>query len=102
MLISLKNNNVIKRIKIGNAEQLQHPAFNSQGDKIIGIRLSQHGTALCEIDLNNNKITNLTPWGNQQYERPQYLSGMKIITKANFNGIDNIYSIDLISGKNSF
>jgi hypothetical protein len=98
-LISLKNNSIIKRVKIGNAEQLQHPAFNPQGDKIIGIRLSQHGTALCEIDLNNNKITNLTPWGNQQYERPQYLSGMKIITKANFNGIDNIYSIDLISGK---
>jgi hypothetical protein len=98
-LISLKNNNVIKRIKIGNAEQLQHPAFNAEGDKIIGIRLSQYGTALCEIDLNNNKITNLTPWGNQQYERPQYLSGMTIITKANFNGIDNIYSIDLLSGK---
>lgn len=98
-LISLKNNSIIKRIKIGNSEQLQHPAFNPKGDKIIAIRLSESGTALCEIDLKNDKITNLTPWDNQQYERPQYLSGMKIITKANFNGIDNIYSIDLLSGK---
>lgn len=98
-LISLENNTVVKRIKIGNDEQLQHPAFNSEGDKIIAIRLSQSGTALCEIDLKNDKITNLTTWGNQQYERPQYLSGNKIITKANFNGIDNIYAIDLLSGK---
>ncbi len=98
-LISLKNSSIIKRIKIGNAEQLQHPSFSPEGNKIIGIRLSQSGTALCEIDLEKNKITNLTAWGNQQYERPQYLSGMKVMTKANFNGIDNIYTIDLLSGK---
>ncbi|MDR2269831.1 MAG: hypothetical protein LBF27_02890 [Sphingobacterium sp.] len=97
-LISLKNGSVIKRIKTEGAEQLQHPAFNPAGDKIIAIRLSEIGTALCEIDLNTDKISNLTPWGSQQYERPQYLPGMDIIVKANFNGIDNIYKIDRRSG----
>ncbi|PUV24653.1 TolB family protein [Sphingobacterium athyrii] len=97
-LISLKNGSVIKRVKTPGSEQLQHPAFNATGDKIIAIRLSEIGTALCEIDLKNDKITNLTPWGNQQYERPQYLPGMNILVKANFNGIDNIYKIDRQSG----
>lgn len=97
-LISLKNGSVIKRIKTEGAEQLQHPAFNPAGDKIIAIRLSEIGTALCEIDLNTDKISNLTPWGSQQYERPQYLPGMDIMVKANFNGIDNIYRIDRRSG----
>lgn len=97
-LISLKNGSVIKRIKTEGAEQLQHPAFNPAGDKIIAIRLSEIGTALCEIDLNTDKISNLTPWGSQQYERPQYLPGMDIMVKANFNGIDNIYKIDRRSG----
>lgn len=97
-LISLKNGSVIKRIKTPGSEQLQHPAFNATGDKIIAIRLSEIGTALCEFDLKNDKITNLTPWGNQQYERPQYLPGMNILVKANFNGIDNIYKIDRQSG----
>ncbi|MDF2518880.1 MAG: hypothetical protein K0R59_4176 [Sphingobacterium sp.] len=97
-LISLKNGSVIKRIKVGESEQLQHPAFNTEGDKVIAIRLSEMGTALCEIDLKNDEITNLTSWGNQQYERPQYLSGMDILVKANFNGIDNIYKINRQSG----
>ncbi|OOG18439.1 hypothetical protein BWD42_00125 [Sphingobacterium sp. CZ-UAM] len=97
-LISLKNGSVIKRIKVAGSEQLQHPAFNTEGDKVIAIRLSEMGTALCEIDLKNNEITNLTSWGNQQYERPQYLSGMDILVKANFNGIDNIYKINRQSG----
>lgn len=97
-LISLKNGSVIKRIKVGESEQLQHPAFNTEGDKVIAIRLSEMGTALCEIDLKNDEITNLTTWGNQQYERPQYLSGMDILVKANFNGIDNIYKINRQSG----
>ncbi|WP_343558509.1 hypothetical protein [Sphingobacterium sp.] len=97
-LISLKNGSVIKRIKAAGFEQLQHPAFNTQGDKIIAIRLSEMGTALCEIDLKNDEITNLTSWGNQQYERPQYLSGMNILVKANFNGIDNVYKINRQTG----
>ncbi|WP_293881706.1 hypothetical protein [Sphingobacterium sp. UBA1498] len=97
-LISLKNNTVVKRIKISDAEQLQHPAFNAQGDKVIAIRLSQTGTAICEIDLKSDKITNLTAWGSQQFERPQYLSSTKIMAKAKFNGIDNIYTIDLLTG----
>lgn len=97
-LISLKNGSVIKRIKVAGSEQLQHPAFNTEGDKVIAIRLSEMGTALCEIDLKNDEITNLTSWGNQQYERPQYLSGMDILVKANFNGIDNIYKINRQSG----
>ncbi|RKO71872.1 hypothetical protein D7322_10800 [Sphingobacterium puteale] len=93
-LISLKNGSVIKRIKTADSEQLQHPAFNPTGDKVIAIRLSEIGTALCEIDLKSDKITNITSWGDQQYERPQYLTGMDILVKANFNGIDNIYKID--------
>lgn len=97
-LISLKNGSIVKRVKMNDSEQLQHPAFSPEGDKIIAIRLADAGTALCEIDLKNDKITNLTAWGNQQYERPQYLSGMKIMVKANFNGIDNIYTIDRESG----
>ncbi len=98
-LISLENGSITKRIRLADGEQLQHPAFNPSGDKIVAIRLSENGTALCEIDLKLERITNLTPWGNQQYERPQYLSGMDIIAKANFNGIDNIYLIDRHSGK---
>ena len=96
-LISVKNGSILKRIKLTDSEQLQQPAFSPDGNKIIAIRLSEMGTALCEIDLKNDKITNLTDWGNQQYERPQYLSGMNILVKANFNGIDNIYRIDLKS-----
>lgn len=97
-LINLKNHQTIKRIKIGDSQQLQHPSFNIAGDKIVAIRLSEIGTSLCEIDLKTDRISTITPWGNQQYERPQYLSDINIIVKANFNGIDNIYLIDLLSG----
>lgn len=76
---------------------IQSPAFNSTSTMLTYISVTEQGKALWTVDENGktNKIITETA---QQLSRPVFI-GAHIAFNAHYNGIDNIYSVDPMSGK---
>ncbi|TCD04461.1 hypothetical protein EZ449_17650 [Pedobacter frigidisoli] len=77
-------------------EILQTPSFDKTGNRIAYIGVSEKGKNLWLME--GDKKTRLISNSRQQLSRPIFL-GDKIVINAHFNGIDNIYSIDITSKK---
>ncbi|TDG36322.1 hypothetical protein EZJ43_07280 [Pedobacter changchengzhani] len=75
---------------------LQTPSFNQSGNKIAYISVSEKGKSLNVLENSENTIliTNVR----QQLSRPIFIND-RIAFNAHYNGIDNIYDIDVDSKK---
>ncbi|WP_262246734.1 TolB family protein [Parapedobacter soli] len=71
---------------------LQTPAFDPTGTKIVATGISEKGAAIIELDIPTASYSYLLDWQLQQIERPVY-AGNRIVFKAHFNGIDNLYAL---------
>lgn len=76
---------------------LQTPAFDESGNKVAYIGVSEKGKALYTVD-RTGKTEQLIAPTQQQLTRPVFIN-QQIAFNAHYNGIDNIYSIDVISKK---
>jgi len=76
---------------------IQTPSFNSSGSTITYISVSESGKALWTVDDKDRakKIIKETP---QQLSRPVFINS-GIAFNAHYSGIDNIYEVDVQSGK---
>ena len=72
---------------------LQTPAFDLTGTKIVATGISEKGAAIIELDIPTAMYSCLLDWQYQQIERPIYADG-RIVFKAHFNDIDNLYALD--------
>lgn len=82
----------LNSISMPEGLHIQQPQYHPSGDKIITIGVSEKGTNLVEINLVDEKITMLTPWSNQQIERPIYHKN-DVIFKTNMNNKDDIFKL---------
>jgi hypothetical protein len=84
---------------IPNPENLhiQTPSFNNDGSVITYVTVSEAGKAIWTVDETGQtrKIVRETI---QQLGRPVFIN-QSIAFNAHYNGIDNVYSIDISSGK---
>ncbi|MBB2150745.1 hypothetical protein [Pedobacter gandavensis] len=76
---------------------LQTPSFNPDGTAIAFIAVTEQGKELRQLD-RNGKTEVLIPFSQQQLSRPIYFS-KGIAFNAHYNGIDNIYYLDIASKK---
>lgn len=76
---------------------LQTPSFDESGNTIAYISVSEKGKALHTIN-RSGEIRELIAPTQQQLTRPVFI-GQQIAFNAHYNGIDNIYEIDVISKK---
>ena len=67
---------------------LQTPSFHPKSDKLLAVGISAQGSAL--VELSGGVYRRLTPWMDQQLERPIYYAE-DVIFKAHLQGRDNIY-----------
>jgi hypothetical protein len=76
---------------------IQTPSFDATGNTITFISVNENGKALWTVDQlgRKRKIIRDTP---QQLSRPVYFRD-RIAFNAHYNGIDNIYDVDPVSGK---
>lgn len=76
---------------------IQTPAFNKTGSVITYISVTEKGKALWTVDTNGKteKLISETP---QQLSRPVFINS-GIAFNAHYNGINNIYNVDVISKK---
>ncbi len=72
---------------------LQTPAFNARGDKLIVTATGKEGQTMCEIIRAEASFTQIMPFQQQQLSKPSYLED-KILFRAHYNGLDNIYSFN--------
>ncbi|WP_131538085.1 TolB-like translocation protein [Pedobacter nototheniae] len=75
---------------------LQTPNFDATGNKIAYIGVNEKGKNLILLNDGNKKL--LITDSRQQLSRPIFIDD-KIGFNAHFNGIDNIYDIDITTGK---
>jgi len=76
---------------------LQTPAFNSTGSVITYISVNEKGKALWTVD-DNGKTEKIISETQQQLSRPVFI-GSHIAFNAHYNGINNIYDVDVVSKK---
>lgn len=76
---------------------LQMPAFNSTGELITYLSVTEKGKALWTVDM-AGKTSKVISETQQQLSRPVFI-GDRIMLNAHYNGIDNIYEADPRSGK---
>ena len=93
VLLQTTTGKIIERIPAPHNMMLQTPAFDASGTKIITVGVTREGTALMEFNSATRQFRQLTDWQAQQLERPSYINN-RIIFKAHYNGIDNIYSLN--------
>ena len=78
-------------------EILQTPAFDESGNKVAYIGVSEKGKAFYTTG-RSRKTEQLIPPSQQQLTRPVFVN-QQIAFNAHYSGVDNIYSIDVISKK---
>ncbi|MGK6349698.1 hypothetical protein [Parapedobacter sp. DT-150] len=96
VLLDTDNGDIIGRFPSPANIQLQTPAFDETGSKVIATGISRQGAALVELDIPSATYRILLGWEAQQFERPTYADG-QIVFKAHYNGIDNLYALDTLT-----
>ncbi|WP_164122182.1 hypothetical protein [Sphingobacterium sp. xlx-130] len=69
---------------------LQQPQFNASGTEVVAIAVSEKGTNLLHINLQDKSFSTLLDWSNIQIERPIF-DKEDIIFKANYGNKDDIF-----------
>jgi hypothetical protein len=97
IVMDAQNGKIIRTYPNPQNLLIQTPSFNSDGSVITYISVSEQGKALWTVnkDGRTRKIIAETP---QQLSRPVFLDA-NIAFNAHYSGIDNIYDVDVISGK---
>jgi len=77
---------------------LQTPSFNKSATQITYISVTEKGKSLWVMDNQDQKKTQLISNTRQQLSRPVFIDN-GIAFNAHYNGVDNIYNIDLATKK---
>lgn len=97
-VFDLITGSVISRIKTPGNQYLFTPRWDEKGGKLFAVLLSEKGKYLVSVDLKTKKFDPLT---NPTYAnlRNPFWHENKLIFTADFSGVDNLYWLDIGSGK---
>lgn len=73
---------------------LQTPQYHASGKRIVYLSVTQLGKAIEEVNLETKEVRIKLPYQPQLIARPTY-AGDDILFKAHYNGIDNIYRLNI-------
>jgi hypothetical protein len=97
IVMDAENGKILRTVANPDNLQIQTPSFNGDGSLITYVSVSELGKAIWTVDQEGKtqKIINETI---QQLSRPVFID-RNIAFNAHYNGIDNVYSADVNSGK---
>ncbi|NGM66707.1 hypothetical protein [Sphingobacterium sp. SGR-19] len=98
VILDSKTGEIRDSVAVPNGMHIQQPKYDTSGDKVVAITVTEQGTNLVEFNLITKELDLVLPWGNQQLERPFYYHD-NIIFKAHNDGIDNIYLFNKTTGQ---
>lgn len=97
VVLDAENGNITKSYPNPENLILQMPSFNDNGKMITYISVSEKGKALWTVD-ENGRTKKLIAETQQQLSRPIFINS-QIAFNAHYNGLNNIYSVDINSIK---
>src|SRR5690606_21797117 len=98
VILDSKTGEIRDSVAVPDGMHIQQPKYDTSGDKVVAIAVTEQGTNLVEFNLITKELDLVLPWGNQQLERPFYYHD-DIIFKALNDGIDNIYLFNKTTGQ---
>ncbi|RZL17441.1 MAG: hypothetical protein EOO89_07860 [Pedobacter sp.] len=96
--LNAKDGRVLRKIQPQENEILQMPSYNKDASRIVFVSVTEKGKSIRTMDLATGAVSTLLINLQQQLSRPVF-SDDQILFNAHFNGIDNVYTINLLSGK---
>lgn len=86
---------LLKRYPNPNNWMLQTPRFSSSMQEIVATVVTSKGKSLISLSRTRGDSQLLLPFENQQISQPISLKNGHIVYKAHYNGIDNLYDLDV-------
>lgn len=74
------------------------PRWSDDGKYILAILTGEQGKTIIQADVEAGTVEELLPWANENYGHPVKAGGYLLYNWA-YSGIDNIYALDLGSGR---
>jgi hypothetical protein len=94
VLLDAKDGTLIKKISSPDNLLFVHPRWSSDSESIVSVVFGKEGNNLAVINPLSGEIELLLPYTNREIKRPSFLNNY-IIYQASYNGIDNIYALDV-------
>lgn len=88
LVLDAENGQELAAFPAPDGWMLQTPAFDSRGERLLAVAISEQGSALVEVA--DGVYSLLTEWMGQQLERPVYFED-GVLFKAHLEGRDQIY-----------
>jgi len=96
VILNAGDGRVIKRITTPDNFLFIHPQWAPDGKSIVSVVIGKKGNSLALTDPETGKFELLMPFSFLEIKRPSFYSN-HIIYNASYNGIDNIYALDLLT-----
>jgi len=97
VVLSAENGKILQRFEADSSDFLMTPSWSEAGHEIVFIALNRFGKRICLIDSAGN-FKNMTAPGFTEVRQPLKSKNFVYYVAA-YSGIDNIYALDVVSGK---
>jgi len=98
VIIDADTGREIDRIGAGKDEFFMSPSWSPDDSKLVATKQAIGGKSLVEIDLASRQIKDLIETGTEDFNEPKHM-GNVIYYHSGLSGIENIWALDLESGK---
>ncbi len=93
-IYNLQTGKQLGKIQTTDNQYFFTPSWNSNGDKLIAVSLSEKGKCLIEIDIKNQKIKELTERTYANIKSP-FIKDKTVFFTSDFSGTSNIYALNI-------
>lgn len=97
-VFDLRTGKRIFQFKTADNQYFFTPTWDNEGHQLFFVSLSSQGKYLASLDLKTEHLEKLTTTSFANLRNPVYCKD-KIVFSADFSGIDNLYELDLSTGK---
>jgi hypothetical protein len=94
LILNSENGAVLNRIEAPLKTSLAHPSWNKQGNLLLIEILGLQGKSIAIVDIEKETFRQILPWQSMHILNPRFW-GNYILFEAAYNGIMNIYALDL-------
>lgn len=98
VILDANTGSTIKRFLNPENFFYQMPRFSEDGSSIIVVKMGDKGKTLALYDVENGNETELIPYSHENIGHP-VMFGNYVLYNSPYNGVDNIYALDLSTGK---
>lgn len=96
VILNSNNGTLVKKISTPDNLLFIHPDWSSDGKSIVTVVFGKEGNNIAIVDPETSRIELLLPYSHMEIKNPSFC-GNNVVYTASYNGIDNIYAINLNS-----